>query len=365
MPKSIFLYDGGMYKRGVDSGRSRVPLTPEEAQLVFYDPEVPADTDNSIGTELNMQKYASELCNLEVGDELFIGVVPDAALYRGVWMMSFDAVPGLTADYDLVSVADVFAQWAGNNGDATGVPGFYADASGTINYDFADGLGNSTKDAQDLAALYQDSPSVYRNEAALQISPYVAPQPALLGQALYMRLTITAVPADQTETGCCSSCDQPNSPTLQVGAIYDRLCVDKQRVRKFCNCPERLCDEGCSQSASTPPAPTAPVPTVTAQIDSGNGDTIEVEVTFDQDVAGFDETDVAVAFAGAGVGVTALFDNIVVNSASSYSLVYNLNTGDDGGGDFTFNVPAASATGVVGGLDNVLSNDAVVNIPAV
>jgi len=246
MPKSLFLFDGGNYKRRIDSGRVRVPLTPQEAEIVFYDPEIPADSDNSIGTELNMVKYASQFCNLEVGDELFIGLVPDAVLLRGIWMMSFDSLVGFQADYDLVSVVDVYNQWLANNGDATGVPGFYLDASGTISYDFAEGLGQSTKDANDIVELYGGVPGDYRNNSALVISPYTDPVPLLLSQSLYMRLTVTGLPADGiNEEGCCNSCDNPQLPTFQLGAIYDRLCVDKQRVRKYCNCPQRLCDEEC------------------------------------------------------------------------------------------------------------------------
>ena len=30
MPNAFFLYDGGNYKRGIDSGRERVPLTPQD-----------------------------------------------------------------------------------------------------------------------------------------------------------------------------------------------------------------------------------------------------------------------------------------------------------------------------------------------
>ena len=261
MSKSIFLFDGGNYKRGVDSGRSRVPLTDQEAELIFADPEIPGDTDNSIATELNMKKYASELCQLEVGDELFVGLVPDAAVYRGLWMNSFDALAGLEVDVDLVSVKEVYQQWLDNDGDATGVPNTLNSAP--LAYDFADGLGHSTKDANDLTDLYGGSVTDHRNNDALVVSIFDAQTPALLGESQYIRLTVTAVPAGSLpESGCCSDCGETAHPTFQVGALYDRLCVDKQRVRNFCNCPETLCGDGCDEpfvSNEEGPAPSVSV----------------------------------------------------------------------------------------------------------
>ncbi len=239
-----YLFDGGYYKRGIDNGRDRVPLTPSEAAMVFYDPEVPGDTDNSIGTEFNMAKWASHLCNLAVGDELLIGLAPDAAWYRGLWMASYDAVPGLEVTLDLVSVNDIYDAWLAD-GDPSGVTGFYTAASGSIDYDFADGLGQATKDACYLAELHGGTESDYRNEDALVMSPFASTRPATLGQSLYFRLTVTAVAGENTETGCCSDCGNVNQPTFVVGALYDRTCFDKQRVRKFCNCPSSGC--GCDE----------------------------------------------------------------------------------------------------------------------
>lgn len=349
MAKSIFLFDGGNYKRGIDSGRVRVPLTPQEAELIFADPELPGDTDNSIATELNMKKYASELCQLEVGDELFVGLAPDAAIYRGIWMMSFDALPGLTVDVDLVPVKDVYTQWVNNNGDATGVATTLNTGPSTLSYDFADGLGHSTKDANDLADLYGGAVTDHRNNDALQVSAFATQRPALLGQSVYFRLTVTGVPGNLPEGGCCSSCGEDAYPTFQVGAWYDRLCVDKQRVRKFCNCPESLCGEGCDEPYVS--NATAPNVTIAGVLDDENAPTeATLTVTFDQDVTGFDETDVVVT----PTGSTVVFNNITVNSASSYTIVYDVTVSTTG--DVTFQVPAASATGVVGGLNNTVSN---------
>ena len=41
------LFHGGNYKRGIDDWRIRVPLNEKEIDEVFYDPDVPNDTDNS------------------------------------------------------------------------------------------------------------------------------------------------------------------------------------------------------------------------------------------------------------------------------------------------------------------------------
>lgn len=361
MPKSIFLFDGGNYKRGIDSGRSRVPLTPQEAELIFADPELPGDTDNSIATELNMKKYASELCQLEVGDELFVGLAPDAAVYRGLWMMSFDALPGLEVDVDLVPVKDVYAQWLANNGNATGVTTTLNTAPSTLAYDFANGLGHSTKDANDLANLYGTPVTNHRNNDALAVSAFATQRPALLGESVYFRLTITAVPAGNLpEAGCCSNCGEDAYPTFQVGAWYDRLCVDKQRVRKFCNCPESLCGEGCDEPYVSEEG-TAPEVTIAGVYDDGT-DTITLTVTFDQDVTGFDPTvDITTTEPGSP-GATISFNN-TSGGPAVYTVVYDVTNGS--GGDVTFQVPAASATGVVGGLDNTVSNLETVTIPGV
>ena len=108
MNEPIFLFHGGMYKRGVDDERKRVPMAPHEADLLFYDPHVPYDTDNSIRTELDMGRYAELWCHLEVGDEIYVGLLPDAALYRGIWAMAFNAVPGFKVEFDLVRIRDVW-----------------------------------------------------------------------------------------------------------------------------------------------------------------------------------------------------------------------------------------------------------------
>ena len=84
-------------------------------------------------------------------------------------------------------------------------------------------------------------------------------------------------------------------------------------------------------------------------------------VTFDQDVSGFGELDITVTEPGSP-GVTLTFDSIT-GGAAVYTVVYTVDVGDGSGGDTTFQVPANSAVGVVGGLDNTVSNTATVNIP--
>jgi len=365
--RSLFLFNGGMYKRGVDSGRLRVPLTTEEAELVFADPELPGNhLDNTISTELNMKKYASELCNLAVGDELFVGLIPDASVIRGLWMLSFDALPGFTVTADLVSVKDVWAAYEANDGDATGVPRAYAAVSGLLSYDFTNGLGHSTKDATALAALYGGVYTDYRNNDALVASRYVTPQVTLLGESMYIRLIVTATPSEPlSDTGCCSACNEDNVPTFQVGAWYDQLCADKQRVRKYCNCPRALCG-GCDTPFVGVDNSTAPSVVVNAVLtDDFTEGTIALTVVFDQPVVGFDETDVTIDVLGTAATAAANFTSIVVNSASSYTINYDANYGDGNGDVITFSVAASVATGVVGGLDNTASNDDDVAIPLV
>lgn len=251
MPKAIFLFDGGFYKRGVDSGKVRVPLTPQEAEIVQYDPEMQVHTDNSIGAEINFAKYASELCNLAVGDEIFVGLVPPASVARGLWVMSHDSVPGFTVEVDLVSVKDVYNEYT-NNGYATSVATSLTGGDKALAYDFANGLGDSTKDAADRAALYGKLPSDYRNLDALDISMFANQIPLGLADTQYIRLTVTdASGLGSSGQSCCTTCGGDAYPTFQVGVIYDRLCADVQRVRKYCSCPEQNCGGGCDSDCDT------------------------------------------------------------------------------------------------------------------
>ncbi len=240
---TFFLFHGGNYKRGLDDGRLRVPLTKPELDMVFYDPEVPNDTDNSIGTEIDLGQYADLLSGLTVGDELFIGLAPNAALYRGLWMMSFDAISGFQVRLDLVNGEDVLVAF--NNGDASGVNPVNTTP---LAYDFSQGLGDATCDALDKQALGWGGYKEFRNDAALAYQPIAPDLFAGLGDTMYFRITIVALGNFGSGGGdtCCSDCGKPQYPVFQVGAIYDRFCADKQRVRNFCNCGN-LC--GCSEPA--------------------------------------------------------------------------------------------------------------------
>lgn len=245
---TYFLFHGGEYKRQIDDGRIRVPLTPTESESIFFDPALAGQVDgNSHRTEVHMGAYAEQLSGLAVGDELFIGIFPDAAVYRGLWVGSYSALAGMTADFDLVSIADVCDAYVANNGDASGVAGVTGVTP--ISYDFADGMRNASKDAVQLACLHGNDPSDHRNNDALVYENIVPPVPALLGGALYLRMTITAVPATLGEGGCCGSCGEGQLPYLAAGVIADEICFDKQKITNTCNCPETLgkCG-GCEDS---------------------------------------------------------------------------------------------------------------------
>lgn len=254
MAKSIFLFNGGNYKIFTDDGRLRVPLTQEELDMVFYDPEVPNDTDNSIGTELDMGVWKEALCDLEVDDEIFLALVPDATLVRGLWAMSFDAIDGFTVEFDLIQGSLVAENMLTGDGLALGL----ATSGSTLAYDFTNGLGDATCDAVTKAGLpwgsgvYGD----YRNPEALQGEIF---DPALflkLGMAMYIRMKVVALgDLNGGDGGCCNKCNKPTWPTFQIGAIYDRLCADKQRTKKFCNC-----DLPCGCAGDCEPADPAPIP---------------------------------------------------------------------------------------------------------
>ena len=245
MVDPIFLFNGGFYKRGIDDERLRVPLTPHEIDSVFYDPHVPRDTDNSIKTELNMARYADLFCDLEAGDEIYVGLVPDAAIYRGLWAMSFNAVAGFKVTFDLVRARDVYNAVV-NNQSLKGLPA--ADGTTDLPYDFANGLGDASCDAMIKAELpYGGDYDSYRNNTALAFAPIDPAKFAPLGEAMYIRMTIDEMGelGVDPDDPCCSHCNKPKYPTFEVGALYDRLCADKQRLQKYCNCDYSLCNEGC------------------------------------------------------------------------------------------------------------------------
>lgn len=257
MKDPIFLFWGGMYKRTIDDGRDRVPLAPHEADLVFYDPHVPYDTDNSVRTELDMAEFAHKFCHLEVDDEIYVGLLPDAMLYRGIWAMAFNAVPGFKVEFDLVRIRDVWNAMV-NEQNLKGIrampmPGGRA----YLPYDFTDGVGMSPKEAMtEMSLPYRDKNyDVYRNNAALKFAPIDPVFFAQLGESMYIRMTIKEMGelGNNPPDGCCSYCRQSKWPKFQVGVVADRLCVDKARWSKYCNCDQGFCAQGCD----TPPPPPA------------------------------------------------------------------------------------------------------------
>lgn len=264
---AYFLFDGGNYKVRQDDGRKRVPLNKQEAFAVYYDHELPGDTDNSIGANLASGKYPEIFSNLAVDDELFIGLGPDLANYRGLWMQSFDPVDGFTVELDLVRVLDVCADIEGG-GDGTGVDP--VDGAVTLSYDFSNGMGDAIKDACDKAALWGGTWEDYFNKDNYVAESFDDDFQALRGDSVYLRMKVTALGDLETigeDDDCCSSCGGGKYPNFQVGAFYDRSCADKMPVQKFCNCSVDL-SKVSSQAIGegTSPAKSAKVeePTPTA-----------------------------------------------------------------------------------------------------
>lgn len=254
---AFFLFDGGAYKRDIEDGRIRIPLTLQEAEQIFFDPELASFSGTSHRSELHMNVYAEHLSSLAVDDELFVAVFPDSALYRGLWLGSYSVLPGFTVDAELVSVKDICDAYVANDGDVSGV----APVAGTptLAYDFANGMGQATKDAADLACLWGGAYTDFRNNDALAFANVTPPVAALLGQSVYLRLTVTAVPALIAEETCCGSCGEGILPYFAAGVIADDICFDKQQIAITCNCPETLGKCGGCSDSKTDPAPEPPV----------------------------------------------------------------------------------------------------------
>ena len=85
------------------------------------------------------------------------------------------------------------------------------------------------------------------NNAALKYAPIAPDFFAQLGESMYIRMTIKELGelGNFSPDGCCSNCGDSRWPKFQVGVVYDRLCVDKARWTKYCNCDTGFCSEGC------------------------------------------------------------------------------------------------------------------------
>ena len=243
----IFLFDGGWYKRGEDDGRIRVPLKQgRESQTIMYDPELQADAQSSIGGELPMKKYADIFDGLAIGDSIYIHLVPDAMGVRGWWAAPQDAVAGFKVDMDVVSVESVYkAIQAGNLG---------ATVAGLVpkqEIDFTNGLGDAPLDAEYRAHQNEGKYVDYRNPAAHVGGYYDTPVLLTVGNAGYIRLTVTALADTVVEDGCeqtCSSCGSAKGwPRFQYGLIVDRTCFSKQEARTYCACDDPIC-AGCDST---------------------------------------------------------------------------------------------------------------------
>ena len=245
----IFLFDGGFYKRGEDDGRLRVPLKPGlESQTIQYDPELQIDAPNAFGGTLPMAKYADIFGGLAVGDSIYIHLIPDAINVRGWWFLPQESLNGMTADFDLVSIEEVSMAIDGGALGST-VAGYMP----TQAVDFSNGLGDASYDAHLQSGMNGDTFLDYRNPAAMQGGNYATPKMLMIGEAAYIRLTITALPVAAEEDGCGSSCNscgsEVNWPTIQYGILGDRLCIAKNLVKNYCSCNAPIC-AGCDSSES-------------------------------------------------------------------------------------------------------------------
>lgn len=232
--KSIFLFNGGNYKVDIDDGRERVALTRIEAEMLFLDPELLSETGTSHGAELQMAEYSKLFSDLAVGDAIYMGLLPDAAFYRGIWFHGYHKVQGFQVAVDLVPVKEIYdAVLLGN--DPNAVPRL----AGTEEqaFDFTNGVQEATKDAVQKAKLWDKNENVYekyRNNLGQVATPFDAVY-AGLGQSLYIRVRIVDLGAlGSSEQACCSSCKGEAYPTFKAGAVVDTLCGHKQRVARFC-----------------------------------------------------------------------------------------------------------------------------------
>lgn len=247
MPKSIFLFNGGQYDQTRDEGRIRHrPLTNIESEMVFVDPALLSETGTGFGTDFSMQKYFNHFCNVEVGDEIFIGLIPDQTLIAALWAKSYNAFAGFTVDFDLVSAKAVYAAYLAAGENPAGVLGVATYPGVTaLAYDFTDGEINNTTNAVLLGEGNNEPYTNYRNLNSHKTSVF-NPLVAFDGSdALYIRMTVTALGAFSglDVNACCNSCDDVLLPEFKAGVIMHTTCAGKQVLRDPCNCAKPLCKD--------------------------------------------------------------------------------------------------------------------------
>lgn len=231
-----FLFNGGPYKHNVDDGQIRKPLNCAEVQLLEHDPEVPGDTDNSVGGTFDLAKFPDVASKLKVDDALYVQIIPDATIIRGLWAMAGSAYNGFKFELELVDACKVYeAIKAGNLGTTVGA------VASPLVYDAADGLGCSIIDAVSHAAVEDrencDGWKDHRNTDALQFNvfPMTSWVKAGIGQAFYIRMIIKELP-DPLPDNQCKECGLDTWPEIQLGAFTDKVCVEKNRIKRACVC---------------------------------------------------------------------------------------------------------------------------------
>ena len=238
----FFVFAGGNYKQGVDDGEIRKPLNPMELQVIHRDPDLPhSQLDNAITGHFHMSKY-DMLDPLAVDDQIYIAIVPDATVYRGMWFLPQDSYPGLTFDAELVDATEVHALYCAKSPTST------AKVYGpTLELDLNHGLGDATCDAITKSELWGTPTSDYRDPDAFQGGLFTDPFLAGLHKAMYLRLTVTAVPSAAPSTSNCNGCSgEIGLPYMQWGLIIDDIGVLKQQIADYCNCTLKFC-AGCGE----------------------------------------------------------------------------------------------------------------------
>lgn len=265
------IFMGGMYVSARwnvgDNGLYRRWLSCSDAEQLMIDPEFQAVAQTALGVNFNLNNrdYRTVLEQAQVGDYLYMMLLPPLLGYRGFWATPKDYIPGLILSPEVVSICDVANIVYCNKplSDLDNLPSRIP--SYPIDFNYA--LGNAVIDAIQLGQGEQRPWTDFRRGDA-GIAEYL-PEPFILkrNEGSYLRFKILSKPAME-HIGCCAGCGCHQWGRFDAGFIVDRTCmILNESMYQYCACIPGACGSCKATVCHNCPDETVPTsPEVTPEI---------------------------------------------------------------------------------------------------